>query len=163
MTESVLERTEAAKPAATTTDSRETGMEKQLIRQRKAFLNNPAPSAEERLGWLKTLKKALLDNKQALIQTLDADFGGRAHNDTLLAEFMPSLEGIKYCSKNLKKWMKPVRRHVSVQLQPASAKVLYQPLGVVGIVVPWNYPLYLACGPLVHRSCRRQQSHDQDV
>ncbi|MGI9274396.1 MAG: coniferyl aldehyde dehydrogenase [Endozoicomonas sp.] len=149
MTESVLERTEAAKPAATAADNRETGMEQLLIRQRKAFLNNPSPSADERRGWLKMLNKALLDNKQALIQALDEDFGGRAHNDTLLAEFMPSLEGIKYSSRNLKKWMKPVKRHVSATLQPASAKVMYQPLGVVGIVVPWNYPLFLACGPLV--------------
>ena len=66
----------------------------------------------------------------------------------LLAEFMSSLNDIAYCSKNLKKWMKPSRRHVPLQLQPASAKVIYQPLGVVGIIVPWNYPLFLAIGPL---------------
>src|SRR3546814_3273950 len=45
--------------------------------------------------------------------------------------------------------MKPSRRHVCLAFQPASARVVYQPLGVVGIIVPWNYPLYLAIGPLI--------------
>ncbi len=45
--------------------------------------------------------------------------------------------------------MKPSRRSVGLAFQPASARVLYQPLGVVGIIVPWNYPLYLAIGPLI--------------
>ncbi|EXF43243.1 aldehyde dehydrogenase [Pseudomonas sp. BAY1663] len=45
--------------------------------------------------------------------------------------------------------MKPSRRRVGLAFQPASAHVLYQPLGVIGIIVPWNYPLYLAFGPLI--------------
>ncbi|WP_313131798.1 coniferyl aldehyde dehydrogenase, partial [Stutzerimonas nitrititolerans] len=51
--------------------------------------------------------------------------------------------------RRLRKWMKPSRRSVGLAFQPASARVLYQPLGVVGIIVPWNYPLYLAIGPLI--------------
>ena len=45
--------------------------------------------------------------------------------------------------------MRPSRRKVGTAFQPARARVEYQPLGVVGIIVPWNYPLYLAIGPLV--------------
>ena len=52
-------------------------------------------------------------------------------------------------ASHLKGWMKASRRKVGVAFQPASAKVVYQPLGVVGVIVPWNYPLYLAIGPLV--------------
>jgi coniferyl-aldehyde dehydrogenase len=62
---------------------------------------------------------------------------------------MPSLHGIHYASRHLKGWMRASRRKVGVAFQPASAKVVYQPLGVVGVIVPWNYPLYLAIGPLV--------------
>ena len=69
--------------------------------------------------------------------------------ETLLAELMPSLQGIDYTLKHLKRWMKPSSRHVGVMFQPASAKVVYQPVGVVGVIVPWNYPLYLAMGPLI--------------
>src|SRR5690606_13526426 len=65
------------------------------------------------------------------------------------AEIMPSLHGIHYAKRRLRKWMKPSRRSVGLAFQPASARVVYQPLGVVGIIVPWNYPLYLALGPLI--------------
>ncbi len=61
---------------------------------------------------------------------------------------MPSLHGIDYASKRLKRWMKPSRRSVNLVFQPARSKVVYQPLGVVGIIVPWNYPLFLAISPL---------------
>ncbi|KEQ12628.1 coniferyl aldehyde dehydrogenase [Endozoicomonas montiporae] len=128
------------------TESTLTGL---LHKQRKAFLQNPCPSASERRGWLQQLKQALLNHKEELIQAIDADFGGRSRNETLIAEFMSSLGDIAYGSKHLKKWMKPSRRSVPLHLQPASAKVLYQPVGVVGIIVPWNYPLFLAMGPLV--------------
>ena len=124
-------------------------LEDLLQSQRNAYLQNPAPTFEERKTTLLTLRKTLIDNKQPLIEALHQDFGGRAHNESLLAEFMPSLEGINYILKRLKKWMRPSKRHVGIQLQPASAKVIYQPLGVVGIVVPFNYPLFLAVGPLI--------------
>ena len=119
-----------------------------LQQQREAYRKAPAPGFEERKASLLALKKALLSNKQALIHALDQDFGGRAHNESLLAEFMPSLEGISYILKRLEKWMRPSKRHVSLQMQPASAKVVYQPLGVV-VVVPFNYPLFLSIGPLM--------------
>ena len=120
-----------------------------LAKQQQAYLEKPYPSLDERIADLKQLKKALLDNQEKLVDALNNDFGGRARNETLMAEFMPVIEGIKYSLKNLKKWMRPSRRHVGIQLQPASAKVVYQPLGVVGIVVPWNYPLMLAASPLI--------------
>ncbi|OED43663.1 coniferyl-aldehyde dehydrogenase [Endozoicomonas sp. (ex Bugula neritina AB1)] len=125
------------------------GLADLLERQKAAYLKHPNPDFEERKANLLTLKKALTDNKAAFIQALDQDFGGRAQYESLLAEFMPSLEGIGYLIKHLKKWMRPNKRHVGIQLQPASAKVVYQPLGVVGIIVPFNYPLFLSVGPLM--------------
>ncbi|MBC3776046.1 coniferyl aldehyde dehydrogenase [Pseudomonas sp. SWRI99] len=117
--------------------------------QRAAYALNPMPPAPQRQQWLKALRELLSSERQALIEAISADFSHRSADETLLAELMPSLHGIHYASRHLKGWMKPSRRKVGVAFQPASAKVVYQPLGVVGVIVPWNYPLYLAVGPMV--------------
>ncbi|MEN5043129.1 coniferyl aldehyde dehydrogenase [Pseudomonas koreensis] len=117
--------------------------------QRAAYAANPMPAADQRQQWLKALRELLSDERQALIDAISADFSHRSADETLLAELMPSLHGIHYASRHLKGWMKSSRRKVGMAFQPASAKVVYQPLGVIGIIVPWNYPLYLAIGPLV--------------
>ena len=124
-------------------------LEPLLAAQRAAYRANPMPSAEQRRAWLKSLRELILGEKQALIEAVSRDFSNRAAEETLLAEIMPSLHGIDYASKRLGKWMKPSRRSVGLAFQPAAAKVVYQPLGVVGVIVPWNYPLYLAFGPLI--------------
>ena len=134
------------------TDQQHSGLDdlkQKFDQQRSAFYHKPSPGLDERKERIITLKSALLKNKQALLDTLNSDFGGRSKNESLLAEFMPILGNIDYTLKRLKRWMKPSSRHVSYQLQPASAKVVYQPLGVVGIVVPFNYPLMLAVSPLI--------------
>ena len=117
--------------------------------QRRAYAANPMPPAGQRQQWLKALRDLLSNERQALINAISQDFSHRSADETLFAELMPSLHGIHYASKHLKGWMKPSRRSVGIAFQPASAKVIYQPLGVVGVIVPWNYPLYLAIGPLV--------------
>ncbi|UDL05569.1 coniferyl aldehyde dehydrogenase [Marinobacter sp. CA1] len=117
--------------------------------QRAAFRKNPMPSATERLENLKRLKRALLSNQERLLEAIDQDFSCRSRDETRIAEIMPSVQGINYAMKHLEGWMKPSKRHVSVLFQPASNQVFYQPKGVVGIIVPWNYPLFLAIGPLV--------------
>jgi coniferyl-aldehyde dehydrogenase len=119
-----------------------------FAQQRVAFAANPMPPAEQRIQWLKSLKELLTEQQDALVAAISADFSNRSADETLLAELMPSLHGIHYASKRIRKWMKPSRRSVGMQFMPASAKVIYQPLGVVGIIVPWNYPLFLAIGPL---------------
>jgi coniferyl-aldehyde dehydrogenase len=117
--------------------------------QRAAYAANPMPPAAQRQQWLKALRDLLSSERQALIDAISADFSHRSADETLLAELMPSLHGIHYASRRLRGWMKPSRRHVGMAFQPAAAKVIYQPLGVIGVIVPWNYPLYLAIGPLV--------------
>ncbi|MCZ7656128.1 MAG: coniferyl aldehyde dehydrogenase [Rhodocyclaceae bacterium] len=66
-----------------------------------------------------------------------------------MLELFPSFEAIRHARRHLKSWMRPERRAVSMWFLPGRARVLHQPLGVVGIIVPWNYPLLLAVGPLV--------------
>jgi coniferyl-aldehyde dehydrogenase len=116
--------------------------------QRDAFRTQPMPDAGSRIDALKSLKSALLRYQEPLIQAISTDFGRRSADETRLAEILPAIEGIKYVSKRLRRWMKPSSRHVGMAFQPGKAKVIYQPLGVVGVIVPWNYPLYLAMGPL---------------
>ncbi|MBA1230218.1 coniferyl aldehyde dehydrogenase [Pseudomonas viridiflava] len=116
--------------------------------QRAAFAAHPMPSLEQRLQWLKSLGDLISKNRQALIEAIDEDFGHRSADETLLAELLPSLLGIRDARRNLKRWMKPSPRRVGLVFQPASAKVVHQPLGVIGVIVPWNYPLFLAIGPL---------------
>jgi coniferyl-aldehyde dehydrogenase len=117
--------------------------------QRSAYDKLPMPDLEQRLQWLEALHEVIASHQQALVEAISADFGNRSADETLLAEVMPSLHGIRHAKRHLARWMKPSRRRVGLAFQPASAKVLYQPLGVVGIIVPWNYPLYLAIGPLI--------------
>ncbi|KIF60967.1 coniferyl aldehyde dehydrogenase [Pseudomonas fluorescens] len=116
--------------------------------QRAAYAANPMPPAAQRQQWLKALRDLLSSERQALIDAISSDFSHRSADETLLAELMPSLHGIHYASQHISQWMKPSKRKVGVAFQPASAKVVYQPLGVVGVIVPWNYPLFLAIGPL---------------
>lgn len=124
-------------------------LEQVFATQRTAFAANPMPTAGQRLQWLSSLHDLLCAQQQALIDAISSDFSHRSADETLLAELMPSLFGIKDARKHLKRWMKPSRRKVSLAFQPASARVVYQPLGVVGIIVPWNYPLFLAIGPMI--------------
>ncbi|WP_060513574.1 coniferyl aldehyde dehydrogenase [Pseudomonas sp. NBRC 111124] len=126
----------------------DTDMEATFAAQRQAFTGNPMPPAAQRRQWLKSLREALLADQQTLIEAIDADFSGRSADETLLAELLPSVQGIRHAERHLQRWMRPSRRAVGLAFQPASARVLYQPLGVVGIIVPWNYPLFLAIGPL---------------
>ena len=123
-------------------------LEELFARQRAAYGNHPMPSAEQRMQWLQSLRDLIFNEQDALIRAVSQDFSNRSADETLLAEIMPSLHGIDYASKRLGKWMKPSRRSVGLAFQPAAAKVVYQPLGVVGVIVPWNYPLFLAFGPL---------------
>ncbi|MBI2382382.1 MAG: coniferyl aldehyde dehydrogenase [Gammaproteobacteria bacterium] len=117
-------------------------------RLRAAAQAQPYPAAEERRGWLKALHEALVRHEEALCAAMDADFGGRAVMETKLTELFPALEALGYARRHLRRWMRPERRPVSLWFQPAKARLHYQPKGLVGVIVPWNYPLYLAIGPL---------------
>lgn len=97
---------------------------------------------------LDVLEALLRENEPALAAAIAADFGHRSAHETRLLEMFPSLEGIRHARRHLRGWMRPQRRPVALWFLPGRAEVHLQPLGVVGIIVPWNYPLYLAVGPL---------------
>jgi coniferyl-aldehyde dehydrogenase len=80
---------------------------------------------------------------------VSADFGGRAAEETLALELFPLLNEIRQARRHLKRWMKPRRAHAQWQFWPGRGRILYQPLGVVGILSTWNYPIFLSLAPLV--------------
>ena len=118
-------------------------------RQRAAYHAAPAPDAAERIADLHKLAALLKDNREALVAAIDADYGNRSSFETLFAEYFVALQAILTSAKNVKKWMKPQRRKVDVLTFPgAQNRVIPQPLGLVGLIVPWNFPLNLSFAPL---------------
>jgi aldehyde dehydrogenase (NAD+)/coniferyl-aldehyde dehydrogenase len=119
-----------------------------LEAQRAAHARAPLPDRalrDRRLGLLEAL---VHDHLDALAAAIDRDFGHRSLHETRLLEGFPSLEGVRHARRHLAAWMKPERRPTTLWFLPGRSEVRCQPLGVVGIIVPWNYPLYLAVGPL---------------
>ena len=118
-------------------------------KQRAAYLAAPAPALQERRFDLAALARLLKENRDALVAAINADYGNRSEFETLFAEYFVVLETIAHTSKHLGKWMKPQRRHIDVMTYPgARNRVIPQPLGVVGVIVPWNFPLNLSFCPL---------------
>ena len=83
------------------------------------------------------------------MRALDADFGGRSGEETLIAEVLGVLTAVRHARRRLRRWARPRRVGVSLPFWPARAWIVPQPLGVVGILSPWNYPVQLSLGPLV--------------
>jgi coniferyl-aldehyde dehydrogenase len=98
---------------------------------------------------LERLRALVADNEAALAEAISSDFGVRSRTETELLEIVPTLNAIRHARKNLARWMRPEKRRVDPLFQPASASVRHEPLGVIGIISPWNYPLQLALSPLV--------------
>jgi coniferyl-aldehyde dehydrogenase len=120
-----------------------------LLQQKQAYTRYPLPTAKERIERLARLKRILVKYQDQFADAINQDYGNRSMSETKIGELLTCLEHIKYYSKNLTNWMKPSKRHVSMLHQPAKAWVQYQPLGVIGIIAPWNYPLLLSIGPLI--------------
>ncbi|MHA3103486.1 coniferyl aldehyde dehydrogenase [Acinetobacter sp. ANC 3791] len=128
-------------------------IEQQLIQilqqQKQAYQLYPMPSAKDRIERLNRLKAILVKYQDQFAEAISQDFGNRAFGETRIGEILTCLEQIRYYRKHLTVWMKPEKRHISWLHQPAKGWVQYQPLGVVGIIAPWNYPLLLSIGPLI--------------
>lgn len=117
--------------------------------QQQAVRMNGAPTYKQRIADLNAVLHMVKANHDRLLEAVCADFGNRSFSETQLSELMPIVNGIKHIRSHLKAWMRPSKRKVGVAFKPASAKVMYQPLGVVGILAPWNYPLMLTLAPLI--------------
>ncbi|MDZ7651237.1 MAG: coniferyl aldehyde dehydrogenase [Burkholderiaceae bacterium] len=119
-----------------------------LARQRADYDRAPFPEWTVRRARLQRLRALIERHETAIEDAIAADFGQRARIETQIAEVFPSLAELKCALREGRDWMKPRRASVSKWFLPASAELVPRPVGVVGIIVPWNYPLYLAVAPL---------------
>ncbi|SFG66150.1 coniferyl-aldehyde dehydrogenase [Palleronia marisminoris] len=107
------------------------------------------PDVAARRVHLDALADAVRDGAEALVEAIDADFGHRPRQETLLTEIAMVLEAVRYSRKHLKGWCRPRRVILPPHLWPALGRIRREPLGLVGILAPWNYPVQLALVPLV--------------
>ncbi len=126
-------------------------LEATLALQRQAYAAHPVPAFDERVADLKRLQAFLRENEDAICDAISADYGHRSRVETRLAEIVPAVDGIKHVLKQLRRWMRPQKRHVDLMSFPgARNRVIPQPLGVVGVIVPWNFPVNLSFVPLTY-------------
>jgi len=125
-------------------DSLQERFERQLAAQRA----DPYPDLAVRRRRLSALEALVGDNLERVAQAVNADFGRRPERETRLLEGFPALSSIRHARRRVGRWMRPRRRFASRWLLPGRSMLLPQPLGVVGIVSPWNYPLLLTVSPL---------------
>jgi coniferyl-aldehyde dehydrogenase len=108
------------------------------------------PTYGERLTALDRLEGVLRAHRDEIVSACSTDFGRRAPIETLGADVLVTLDEIAHARKHLRRWMRPERRAVNLSFRPARGEVRYAPLGVVGVVAPWNYPVQLALVPLAN-------------
>ena len=117
--------------------------------QKAAHIAEGPMTAERRIDLIDRTIALIVDNGDAMVDALMADFGNRSPEGTLATDVGGTLGALKYAKKNVRKWMKASKRHsmFPLGLLGASTRVEYQPLGCVGNVVPWNFPFNLCFRP----------------
>lgn len=117
--------------------------------QRAAFARERMPTLEVRRDRLARLGDLVTRHERRFVDAVSQDFGGRSAHETRLAELFIVSAEIAEARRMLPKWMRPERVSTPVHLLPARARIERQPVGVVGVVSPWNYPVQLALAPIV--------------
>src|SRR5271163_2447724 len=109
----------------------------------------PPATQDQRCDRLARLRSVVADNEARFRDAISADFGNRSAVETTIAEALFLYVEIRHATKHLKKWMAPRRVHTALQFMPGKNRLIPQPLGVVGIIAPWNYPLQLTLAPAI--------------
>ena len=126
----------------------DSGLQQAFEVQRSASRAMPQVAWAQRADRLRRLARMVEQGAAQFALAIDSDFGHRSRHETDLLEVFPSLAGLRHALSHGERWMRGERRATGKWFFPASSRVMPQPLGVAGIIVPWNYPLYLAVGPL---------------
>lgn len=119
-----------------------------LAVQKAAWAKDVTPDHATRDDRLARLDRMVVAWQDRFCAAISEDFGNRPAVVTTLTDVVPLRAAIRHARRHLKRWMRPRRVSLAWTGQPASAVILRQPLGVVGIVAPWNYPLNLMLSPL---------------
>lgn len=119
-----------------------------LAKMRQVHASGRTRPVAWRLQQLERLGAMLEERESEFAEALAADLG-RSPFDAWFGDLASTKGEVDFALKNLKNWMKPVRRSVPVTQRPGSARIHHEPLGVVLIIGPWNYPVFLSLSPLV--------------
>ncbi len=125
-------------------------LEEILEIQKNSFSNHPYPPLKQRKENLKLVLKIISNYKQEWIDAISTDFGHRSKYETLMMELMQTQHLIKFVLSKLRRWMRPNIRNSGLLNVPARSRIYWQPLGVIGIISPWNYPIDLTLSPLIY-------------
>jgi coniferyl-aldehyde dehydrogenase len=121
-----------------------------FAKQKRAFLANPYPSYDERIANLGALATMIMANRERISKALSEDFGSHPPAASDLIEVLGPASRAQYAMGRLKDWMSTEERDMdSALFGTASASIRQQPKGVIGNIVPWNFPFDLGIGPLV--------------
>ena len=124
-------------------------MRRRYEAMRAAHARDPNPDAATRRDRLARLLAMVREREADFVAAIDRDFGHRSAHETRLAELYIVAAGARHALANVRRWMRPRRVATPIQLLPGSARIVPQPLGVAGIVSPWNYPVQLALAPAI--------------
>ena len=119
-------------------------------RQRTSFCQCAPLALGKRLQALDILSQSIVNHQNAIIEAAKADFGQRSARETRLLEIFPLVDEIRYVKRHLRRWMQPRSATANWQFLPSRTKIIHQPLGVVGIIGAWNYPVLLTLSPLAN-------------
>src|SRR5258708_37572775 len=122
---------------------------RELFERQRNASRSAIPNHASRLSSLKLLQDTLFERQADIVRAVNDDFGGRARQETLALELAPLVDAIRHARRHLASWMKARRVRAGLNFFPATARIVRQPLGVVGIIAAWNYPVFLALSPLV--------------
>ncbi|MGV3470285.1 MAG: coniferyl aldehyde dehydrogenase [Limnobacter sp.] len=112
--------------------------------QQRTYRANPHPSKQERVSNLELLEEIILRNESELIDAMSEDFGHRSRHESTMLDIVSSLSAVRHSRKHVGLWMKPRKVPTPLQLRPSVSYIKPQPLGVIGIITPWNFPVYLS-------------------
>ncbi len=138
--------TATANPGTTPTDT--TGLGGVLAGLRRVHASGRTKAIEWRIRQLEGVVRFCEEREAEVAAALEADLGRDAFM-SWFADVAPSKTEAEFAIKHLKGWMKPQKVKVPMTQQPGSARVQYEPLGVVLVIGPWNYPVQLSLSPIV--------------
>lgn len=130
-------------------DNRLASLQSAFSTLKRGYEAERMPNAAARRARLDKLDTLLRNHMDEIAAAVSADFSHRSRHETEMLEMFPSLAAIKHARSHVAGWMRPWTSWASMWFLPARNEIRPQPLGVVGIIVPWNYPILLAVAPMV--------------
>ncbi len=139
-----------APPSVMQVEDIEQRMLQALEAQRKDYLREGEVAAEARIDRLERGIDVVLKYQGKIVEALNTDFSCRARQVSLLTDVAAAVTPLKHARKHLRAWMRPQRRPTMfpLNLLGGRSRIEYQPLGLVGVISPWNFPVNLTFGPL---------------